>query len=584
MKLAVKHANTHSPDDLTISFFFNARGEPMERSIEGMYRSLLHQLMTEYPEFGRVLKLQAWEERGWPVELLQEHFRDCVLDLGKRTLTCYIDAIDECEHSDMRAMVQSFEDLGNLAVSAGIRLRTCFASRHYPCISMGKVVNLVLDSHQSHQEDIKIYVQDRLGIFEPAHRADLAKRITARAHGAFLWVVLVVQILTDANDRGEINLLQSCLRDVPAGIEKLYDAICGAYSGGDQRYLLPTLSLILCAWRPLTPLELYCGVLHTGRDIDSATGDGRPSPARLQRFITNATQGLAEVTVPSRGSESGKPLVQFIHESVREYLLTSGISKLDISSRDNSLGSHHEKLKAWCLEYVTFAGRKNRLSQQLLTAESDVSIASRKQLLDEFPFLSYAVQGLIVHAEAAQNCGITQASFVETFPLSLVIELSNLVLDRDKQDVPYPPSTSAAELFASLDASGLLQLVRAREEHVSRQGERPERTDSLPDLTMGSSDRYDSESIYDDTDSIRTDNEDNNLGSEEKSSYTEVFVSELKAGLYEVLHSKSSDHYARSCMSAALPDLLKSYALLLGHRARPGIEKEMITFIRHRRT
>jgi hypothetical protein len=100
---------------------------------------------------------------------------------------------------------------------------------------------------------------------------------------------------------------------------------------------------------------------------------------------------------------------------------------------------------------------------------------------------------------------------------------------------------------------------------------------------MGSSDRFGSADSYDDTDSIRTDNEDNNIKSEERSSYSKIFVSELKAGLDEFLHSERCDHHSRSRMSAALPDLLKSYALLLARRARPGFENETITFIRHTR-
>jgi hypothetical protein len=268
---------------------------------------------------------------------------------------------------------------------------------------------------------------------------------------------------------------------------------------------------------------------------------------------------------------------------VNRYLLSSGLGKLDNSFHKDPSGTSHETLKAWCLEYVSLAGQKIRQFQQPIKAESDASKTAQKQLLDKFPFLSYAVRGLVTHAELAQNSGITQASFVDTFPLDLVIEISNLSLEGDKQHVPFPLSTSAADLFARLKASELLQLERVREENESRQHERPELTDSVPDLTMGSSDRFGSADSYDDTDSIRTDNEDNNIKSEERSSYSKIFVSELKAGLDEFLHSERCDHHSRSRMSAALPDLLKSYALLLARRARPGFEKQTVTFIRHRR-
>jgi hypothetical protein len=158
-----------------------------------------------------------------------------------------------------------------------------------------------------------------------------------------------------------------------------------------------------------------------------------------------------------------------------------------------------------------------------------------------------------------------------------------LVLGGDKQHAPYPLFTSAADLFAYSNALGLLHLIRATEENDFKQGEPSKLTDSMPGLTMGSTDRFGSEGIYNDTDSIRTDNQHNNLNFEEKSSYSEVFVTELNAGLDEVLRSKTCDHHARSCMSAALPDLLKTYALLLARRARSRIERDTITFVRHGR-
>jgi hypothetical protein len=123
-----------------MSFFFNAKGTLLERSVEGMFRSLLHQLLDQCPGLDRTIKQRRRGESNWPVELLEEHFRDCVLLLSGRDLTCHIDALDECEESDVRAMIEFFEDLGCKAVTSHVRLRVCFASRHFPYISMSKCV------------------------------------------------------------------------------------------------------------------------------------------------------------------------------------------------------------------------------------------------------------------------------------------------------------------------------------------------------------------------------------------------------------------------------------------------------------
>jgi hypothetical protein len=60
MKCVLEHIR-RQPGACTIaSFFFNARGEPFERSIEGCYRTLLHQLLTHVPK----LRLPATWEKG----------------------------------------------------------------------------------------------------------------------------------------------------------------------------------------------------------------------------------------------------------------------------------------------------------------------------------------------------------------------------------------------------------------------------------------------------------------------------------------------------------------------------------------
>jgi len=62
MRLAVKHADQKFPHDLRMSFFFNAKGTLLERSVEGMFRSLLHQLLDQCPGLDRTIKQRRRDE------------------------------------------------------------------------------------------------------------------------------------------------------------------------------------------------------------------------------------------------------------------------------------------------------------------------------------------------------------------------------------------------------------------------------------------------------------------------------------------------------------------------------------------
>jgi hypothetical protein len=53
--LSMKSRKARHDQAITASFFFNARGEYLEKSILGMYRSLLLQLLKGYPDLQTVL-------------------------------------------------------------------------------------------------------------------------------------------------------------------------------------------------------------------------------------------------------------------------------------------------------------------------------------------------------------------------------------------------------------------------------------------------------------------------------------------------------------------------------------------------
>ena len=57
MKCILNHITSHAPECNIISFFFNARGESLERSTEGCYRSLLHQMLKAFPKLRTSIRI-----------------------------------------------------------------------------------------------------------------------------------------------------------------------------------------------------------------------------------------------------------------------------------------------------------------------------------------------------------------------------------------------------------------------------------------------------------------------------------------------------------------------------------------------
>lgn len=172
-KHALEHANATYLDERNIYLFFNARGDKLEKCTEGMFRSLVHQVAPDVPSLLQSVHpeaVQGYTSIGWLVDLLRSLFREAALQFASRTkLNCYIDALDEGEDEDqIRDMAAFFEELSETAVSKDMRLSICFASRHYPHISIGHSEEIILDDYEGHHGDIASYVQSRLVCRQPS--------------------------------------------------------------------------------------------------------------------------------------------------------------------------------------------------------------------------------------------------------------------------------------------------------------------------------------------------------------------------------------------------------------------------------
>jgi NACHT domain len=136
MKFA--HAYTEkrkSENDIVISFFFNARGEQVEKQTTGMCRSLLFQLLQKAVDLQDVLdnvpptSQQESQPPQWEIEQQCELLIAALARLKDRRLQCFVDALDECDENQVREMINVFEDLGERAAEKGTQIYVMFASR-----------------------------------------------------------------------------------------------------------------------------------------------------------------------------------------------------------------------------------------------------------------------------------------------------------------------------------------------------------------------------------------------------------------------------------------------------------------------
>lgn len=417
IKLAYMHARKSRKEEIHISFFFNARGSPLEKGTLGMYRSILFQLFTLVPTFQEifddydVIELPRAPRYSWSLERLKDILLRAIRELGTRRLWIFVDALDECDEDQVRDMVVFFEHLGGQAAALNLNLRVFFACRHYPKITTTHKAELTLEDEVEHDRDIKHYIQTSLRTGNSKRSeaiGSIIREVKRRARGVFIWVVLVVQILNKAYDHGRVAGLERKIQEIPFDLGQLFKEIL---TRDDQNmgHVRLCFQWILLAKRPLSRKELYFAILSGTEPQEVSPWDPREVTLEIMdAFILSCSKGLAEVT----GST-----VQFIHETVRDFLLKrEGMIFIQEESSQHAVGSGHDSLKRCCDNYLSAVAVPK-------VVRKDIGL-SEKKAPRQMPFIQYALWHVFFHANAAESNGIAQTAFLRDFDIQRWIQLS----------------------------------------------------------------------------------------------------------------------------------------------------------------
>ena len=430
---------------LVSSFFFNARGEELERTVPGMYRSLLWQLLNHFTDLQMVFDdseiLGPYRNNCALVEL-QSLLRGAVLQLGQRSLFWFIDALDECKETEVANMTHYFEGLGASTLANGINLAICFPSRHYPTIRMQGAHDLVLETNLYHERDLRTYIADRLRVDEPG----VVEKVFAKASGVFLWVVLVVDILNKEELDGGFSMRKR-LEEVPGDLRGLFIQLLGQKSGDAVRDETTKLSMLwlLFARQPLGLFQ-YCNAIWGGlsskgllRDEDSPWVETMPNGQdRAKKYVISSSKGLAQVTGPE------PPKVQLIHESIRDFLLKeNGFAQLWPDLKTHTKAFSHLTLQQSCMSYWNHSLKSS--------SRTPIEEDSRDPSTDGGAFLDYVVRRVLQHAEVAATT-FRQERFLLEFPVASYIAAKNNEAHSFEEN---------ADLLYILSAEGYARLISA---------------------------------------------------------------------------------------------------------------------------
>jgi ankyrin repeat protein len=422
----MKHVLSHCqslPNQFIITYFFNARGDVLERTPLGMFRSLVLQMLESNPlSLERFLPLYIEHRQrhgdndlNWPLGQLRDFILLEINHPQPQGLLFLIDALDECNESEVRMVASFLERLSLKAVASTNSLNICLSSRHYPSISMKSTLELNIDTIAGHKRDIVTYVRDNLRIMDE----DIQNELLRKAEGVFLWTILVVEMLNTAYDEGDADTtqLQRKLETIPSELDEMF---LGLFKPGKENSKTVLLfQWLLFAKRPLAPEELYFALIAGNGSDDIRVWDRQKlSRNTMKRSFHTLSKGLVEIRSGSlieirTGQEDNDhefgPTVQFIHDTVREFFLKTGrLQMMDPTLEPDSSAASHDRLRACCISYIFAPG----LKMMQLSKKYDGDFDNHK-LAQEYPFVRYASHFALYHAEEAQARGFSQHDFVQ---------------------------------------------------------------------------------------------------------------------------------------------------------------------------
>jgi hypothetical protein len=374
------------------SHFFWVNGSPLQKSQEGLLRSLCFDILRQCPEILPQLCEDRWanrdtltgtEEWGLP-ELQKMLVRLQTMELkvkDERVRFCFlIDGLDEYsgDHDEL------LEDLRQLATSPHIKI----AASSRPGImfedAFGKDATKRLTMQYLTSDDIAAYARDTLEsdknfvkLMEDDDKADgLIDEVIERANGVFLWVHLVViQLLKLFADGDSVEDVRGKLGKFPSDLDDYFRHMLDTM---DIFYQQKTAQIFRLCIRTRAPLALLgfsvlddedplASKVRTGQDLTKDEVDVLHK--RLKQQVEIHGPDLLEVV-----SDGSYPHVQFTHRTVRDFLTHNNMDTLFA----DRAGSDFRPLETLCrvsiltIKYISILVESSNEREHYLALIDDV--------------------------------------------------------------------------------------------------------------------------------------------------------------------------------------------------------------------
>lgn len=407
-------------ESIALSFFFHGRGSKLQKTPLGLFRSLLHQLLTRVPDSLSQL-VDAFQQRcgtigtvgnkwQWHARELRDFFQSSLLTvLGRWSVVLFVDALDECGEENAVYLVECFKLLVKKLPPFTSRFRICFSCRHYPILELDYGSEICMED--GNMRDITVFVQTQLSTLRIRSASTIANTITRRALGVFMWARLVVERVLALARRGEgLKKIKAEIRRIPPELDALYDELVRSME--DMAMSQKMIQWICFSTKPLSIEELRWALAidpdhpHKSMQLCQKSEDYTWDNETMEWRIKTLSCGLAETVLSFEWWDPNPKTVQFIHQSVKDYFIKKGLSTLaalngSMVSSFLAVGRAHCSLSRTCICYLAMEEIAWWINH------------GQDGLKPEFPLLPYATTSWMFYAKQGGAKGVCQDDLLQ---------------------------------------------------------------------------------------------------------------------------------------------------------------------------
>ncbi|KAF5701916.1 hypothetical protein FMUND_13749 [Fusarium mundagurra] len=320
------------------SFFFWRNGSKAQKSLNGLCRSILHDVLQERPDLITEVFPGQWDQEKhspWKVENRLEIPSPVIKEALERLLQndklcrqhkfcIFIDGLDEFEPGvqDGLDYIDLVGILRQWTIHADGNLKLCLSSREEGVFMNEYESDPGFRLQDLTRSDMQEYVRSRLSSLEDEDlKRDLATEIPEKSSGIFLWTYLVVKTIRNKmTHKATSEMLRKHLYTLPRGLASLFHHILQQLEPEDAKKTLRVIDALQTVKSNDLELPLLTFTLLDEYDKDSEflreglEYEPIPDEELLQAQLRGACGGLFECHKGT--SYEGLQILEFVHRSV----------------------------------------------------------------------------------------------------------------------------------------------------------------------------------------------------------------------------------------------------------------------------